>query len=299
MARNIVPVITMFERCVLFQQAYLEIGRRYIQAFGLAQGMSAIVDDMSEGRLSWEKAQHVLSHMHYLFIESIVRRVGFTRFGAVLEDPEYKALQAQSILHEQQPHALLPRERYARAIESFAWNSLRYWHFVAHDLGGRNVYEVTPGLARLLRKVQPHEQPWKSPRLPVSALSVIVPSEAGLAITLKGFNSRNVTEIYIVESPPPQHQWTVWIHAPIDGYLSESVYLELSFSPGSNFEEGLARAHDMFQGDSPDIEGWKDCVRWTAAAMRYLSEGGARYEFQPEELDPVRRVRIGVAQVLQ
>jgi hypothetical protein len=289
----------MFERCVLFQQAYLEIGRRYIQAFGLVQGMSAIVDDMCEGRLSWEKAQHVLSHMHYLFIEYIARRVGFARFGAVLEDPEYKALQAQSILHEQQPQVLLPRERYARALESFAWNSLRHWHFVAHDRGGRNIYEMHPALAQLLRKQPPLEQPWRAPRLPVPALLMIVPPEAGLRVTLKGFASRGVTEIYVVEAPPPQHQWAVWIHAPIDEYLNESVYLELSLPPGGSFEDSVGSAHDMFQGESPNIEGWRECVRWLGAAMRYLAEGGSRQEFHPEEVDPVRRVRIGVSEPLQ
>lgn len=299
MSRDSSPAITMFERCVLFQQAHLEIGRRYIQAFGLVRGVNAIVGDMREGRLSWEKAQQVLSHMHYLFIEYIVRRVGFTRFGAVLEDPEYLELQAESVLQEQQGGGPLPRERYVRALESFAWNSLRYWHFVAHDLGGRHVYEIIPELARLLRKAQPYEQPWKTPRLPVAALSLIVPPEADLFITLKGFTPREVTEIYVVESPPPQHQWAVWIHAPIDGYLNESVYLELPFSPGSTFEDGLASSHDMFQGDSPGIDGWRDCVRWAGAAMRYVAEGGARHEFQPEEMDPVRRVCIGVAEALQ
>jgi hypothetical protein len=254
---------------------------------------------MNEGRLPRERALQVLSHMHYLFIECLARRVGFTRFGTLLEDPEYKALQAESVIQEHLRQGPIPRERYVRALEAFVWNSLRHWHFVAHDLGGRNVCEVTPELARLLRKAQAHEEPWKSPRLPVSALSIIVPPEAGLAVTLKGFAPREVTEIYIVEAPPPQHQWAVWIHAPIDGYLNESVYLELSFTPGGTFEEGLAGAHDMFQGDSPHIEDWRDCVRWAGAVMRYVAEGGVRQEFQPGEADPVRRVCIGVTEVLQ
>ncbi len=299
MSRNSFPSITMFERCVLFQQAHLEIGRRYLQAFGLAQGVHAIVGDMNEGRLSWEKGQQVLGHMHYLFIESIVRRVGFTRFGAVLEDPEFKALQAESILQEQQGGGSAPQERHARALEAFAWNSLRHWHFVAHDLGGRNAYEIAPQLARLLHKTQPHEQLWGTPRLPVPSLSLIVPPQADLAVTLKGFAARDVTEIYVVESPPPQHQWSMWIHAPIDGYLSESVYLELPFPAGSTFEDGLAAAHDMFQGDSPDIEGWRDCVRWAGAVLRYVAEGGARQEIPAGEMDSVRRVRVGITEALQ
>jgi len=299
MAPNSLPVITMFERVVVLQQAQLEIGRRYIQAFGLAQGVHAIVEDMNEGRLSWEKAQQVLGQMHYLFIEHIVRRVGFAHFSAVLEDPEYLALQAESLAHEQQRQGPFPEERYARALESFAWNSLRHWHFVAHDLGGRHIYEITPRLAQLLRRPPPLEEPWRRPRLPVPSLLVIVPEEAGLAVTLKGFASRGVTEIYVVEAPPPQHQWAVWLHAPIDEYLNESVYLELPFSPGGTFEESLGHAHDMFQGESPSIEGWKECVRWLAAAMRYLAEGGARMEFQPEELEPSRRVLIGASEALQ
>jgi hypothetical protein len=299
MAPNSHPVITMFERFVVLQQPQLEIGRRYVQAFGVTQGVSAIVEDMNEGRLSWEKAQKVLGQMHYLFIESIVRRVGFTRFGVVLEDPEYLALQAESVAHEQQRQGPFPADRYARALESFAWNSLRHWHFVAHDLGGRHIYEITPKLAQLLRRTASLEEPWRGPRLPVPSLLVIVPAEAELTVTLKGFAARDVTEIYVVESPPPEHQWAVWIHAPIDEYLNESVYLELPFTPEGTFEDGLSHAHDMFQGDSPSIEGWKECVRWLAAAMRYLSEGGARMEFQPEEMEPSRRVRIGDSEAIQ
>lgn len=299
MARDPFSVITMFERCVLFQQGSLEIGRRYIQAFGLEYGVHALVEDMNEGRLPWEKAQQVLGHMHYLFIEYIVRRVGFTRFGAVLEDPEYLALQAQSVLHAQQRQGSAPQERYDRALESFAWNSLRHWHLVAQDFGGRNLYGISPELAHLLREAQPHEEPWRNPRLPGPAVMMLVPPEADLVITVKGFASRDVTEIYIVESPPPRHQWAVWLHAPIDEYLNESVYLELSFSTGGTFEDGLTNAHDMFQGESPDIHGWRDCVRWVGAAMRYLAEGGACQELQPGELDPMRRVRIGFREALQ
>jgi len=289
----------MFERFVLHQRAQLDIGRRYIQAFGLARGVGAIIEDMNEGRLSWEKAQQVLGHMHYLFIEYIVRRVGFTRFSAVLKDPEYLALQAESVSHEQQRQGPFPQERYTRAVESFTWNSLRHWHFVAHDMGGRHIYEITPKLAQLLRRMQPLEGPWPKPQLPVPSLLLLVPPEAELAVTLRGFASREVTEIYVVESPPPQHQWAVWIHAPIDEQLHESVYLELPFTSGSSFEDGLSHAHDMFQGDSPRIEGWRECVRWLAAAMRYLAEGGTRLEFQPEELEPMRRVRIGDPEALQ
>jgi hypothetical protein len=289
----------MFERFVVLQQPQLEIGRRYIQAFGVTQGVNAIVEDMNEGRLSWEKAHRVLGQMHYLFIESIVRRVGFTRFSAVLEDPEYLALRAESVAHEQQRQGPFPEERYARALESFAWNSLRHWHFVAHDLGGRHIYELTPRLAQLLRRPPSLEQPWRRPRLPVPSLLVVVPAEAELRITLKGFASRRVTEIYVVESPPPQHQWAVWIHAPIDESLSESVYLELPFSEGSTFEDGLRLAHDMFQGDSPSIEGWRECVRWLAAAMRYLAEGGAHTELRPARMELSRRVLIGDSETLQ
>ncbi|KFE71202.1 hypothetical protein [Hyalangium minutum] len=299
MAPNSHPLVTMFERFVVFQQPHLEIGRRYIQAFGLAKGVNAIVEDMNEGRLPWDKAQKVLAQMHYLFIESIVRRVGFERFSDVLKEPEYLAMQAQSVASEQQRHGPFPEDRYARAIESFAWNSLRHWHFVAQDLGGRHIYEITPRLAQVLRRPPPLEEPWRRPRLPVPSLLLIVPEEAKLTITLKGFTSREVTEIYVVESSPPQHQWAVWIHAPIDDSLSESVYLELPFSAEGTLEEGLDRAHDMFQKDSPSIDGWKECVRWLAAAMRYLDQGGARMEFQPGESDPSRRVLIGDSEAIQ
>jgi hypothetical protein len=289
----------MFDRCVRHQQAHLEVGRRYLQAFGLVGGITALLSDMSEGRLPWDKAQQVLSHMHYLFIEHLARRVGFTRFGAVLADAEHAALQEESALRGQRSQEGASQKRQARAREMFAWNSLRHWHLVAHDQGGRNMYEVHSALASRLLRPRLLEQSWRAPRLPVSSLVVLVPAEAGLELTLKGFAPRPVTEIYVVESAHPQHQWAVWLHAPIDENVSESVYLEMTFSPGGSFEEGLASAHELFQGESPLMEGWRECVRWLGAVMHYLAKGGAQQTLQPREPALGRCVRLGMPEILQ
>src|SRR5262245_41203835 len=162
MPRDSVPARTMFERCVVSQQPHLEIGRRYIQAFGFTQGINALVDDMDEGRLPWVKGQQVLGLMHYLFVEYIVRRVGFRRFSDVLGDSEYRTLQEASVTQEGKNLGPIAPERYARALETFAWTSVRHWHLVAHDRGGRHIYEITPELARLLRQTQPLEEPWRT-----------------------------------------------------------------------------------------------------------------------------------------
>ncbi|MBN1207027.1 MAG: hypothetical protein JXB05_19235 [Myxococcaceae bacterium] len=294
------PGMTHFERCVVLHEDKLEIGRRYLQAFGIPNGVGAIIEDMNEGRLSWEKAQQVLSHTHYLFIEHIARRVGFTRFSDVYKDPEFVTLQVDSLAGNLQRHGPFPQERRVQALESFAWNSLRQWHLVAHELGGRNVYDITPRLAEALRPSGSSEPPWRAPRLPMPSLLMLVPPEAELSLKLEGFPAREVTEIYAVEAPAPGHQWAVWVHAPIHEALAESVYLELPFSEEGTFEEGLARAHDLFQEDSPAVEGWRDCVRWFAAAMRYLAEGGVHQErsLQPEEQEPGRRVLLGAPEAL-
>ncbi|MFL5345349.1 MAG: hypothetical protein ACJ8AT_11175 [Hyalangium sp.] len=295
MTREILPGATMFERCVVAHQEYLDIGRRYLQAFGLNRGVGAIVEDMNEGRLPWEKAQQVLSHVHHLIIEHITRRVGFTRFSVLYKDPEFITLQMDSLAGSMQRHGPFAQERYARAVEGFAWTSLRLWHLVAHDLGGRHIYQPTPEVAELLRKAPP-VNPWKTPRLPVPSLMLLVPPEARLTLSLKGFPSRDVTEIYAVEAEPPGHQWSMWIHAPIDERIAESVYLELTFPPNGTLEDGLATAHDMFQDGSPSIDGWKECVRWFAATMRYLAEGGGKQEdtLPSPEAKPEQRVLIDV-----
>lgn len=289
----------MFERCVVAHEEHLEIGRRYIQAFGLNQGVGAIVEDMNEGRLPWEKAQQVLTHMHHLVIEHIARRVGFTRFSALCKDPEFITLQTDSLAGVLQRHGPFAQERYARAVEAFGWNSLRLWHLVAHDLGGRHSYEPTAEVAGLIRQAPP-ENPWTAPRLPVPSLLMMVPPEAGLSLTLKGFPSREVTEIYAVEAPPPGHHWAVWVHAPIDERIAESVYLELPLSTSANLDDALGKAYDMFQHGSPSVEGWKECVRWFAAAIRYLVEGGAPREFSHrcQEDRPEQRVHIRAAEDL-
>jgi hypothetical protein len=289
----------MFERCVLSHQEALDIGRRYLQAFGLNRGVGAIVEDMNEGRLPWDKAQQVLTQIHHLVIEHIVRRIGFTRFSTLYKDDEFITLQTDSLAGVLQRHGPFAQERYQRAIEGFAWTSLRLWHLVAHDLGGRHVYEATSEVAALLRRAPP-VNPWRSPRLPVVSLVMLVPPEAELTLTLKGFPPRDVTEIYAVEAEPPGHQWALWIHAPIDERIAESVYLELPFAAEGSLEEGLTHAHDMFQDSSPTIDGWKECVRWFAAAMRYLTEGGAQRErFVPmPHRAPERRVIISIPESL-
>jgi hypothetical protein len=298
--RDIPPGATMFERLVVCVQDHLEIGRRYIQAFGLTRGVGALVDDMNEGRQAWEKGQYVLGHVPYLVIEYVARRVGFTRFSSVYMDPEFTALQMNSLSRVFQCHSPFPEQRYVRALEEFAWRSLRHWHLVAHDMGGRHLYEVTPSLAHLLRLPELLERPWRAPRLPVPSLLLLVPPEAGLALTVEGFPPRAVTEMYAVESPPPKHQWSVWLHAPVDEYFAESVYLEMLFFPDDSLEEGLERAHDMFVGGAPVIQGWKESVRWLAASMRYLAEGGTRQECRPHrpEMNPGRRILLGAADAL-
>jgi hypothetical protein len=271
---------TMFDRCVVSHQETLEIGRRYFQALGPDQAVGAILQDLTEGRLSWNRAQQVLSHVHHLVVEHIARRVGFTRFEALYKDVEFVTLRAETLANIFRRHGPHAHERYARAAEGFAWTSLRLWHLVAHDLGGRHVYEATPELARLARQRLPGVS-FKSPRLPVSALLLLVPREAELTLKLKGFPAREVTEIYAVEAPAPGRSWALWVHAPIDERIAESVYLELPFPPEGTLEQGLARAHDMFQDASPAVEGWRECVRWFAAVMCCLSEGARAGESQP------------------
>jgi hypothetical protein len=268
----------MFERFVLFEKEELEIGRRYIQAFGLPEAVAALVDDMNTGRLDWSKARDVLGHMPYLVIEYICRRVGSTRFRDVCMDPEFIALQGRGATRVLQRQVASPDESDARALEDFAWHCLRRWHLVAHDLAGRHTYEVAPALAHMLRQPELLEQPWETPSVPVPAVLLVVPPEAELTLAQRGASPRAVTELYVVESQPPQHQWAIWIHAPLDEDFAESLYVELPFAPEGSLEEGMELARDLFQGGTPTAHGWRDCVRWLAAVMRYLVEGSARPE---------------------
>jgi hypothetical protein len=167
---------------------------------------------------------------------------------------------------------------YERALEDFAWHSMRHWHLVAHDLAGRHTYEVSPALAHRLRQPEVLERPWKTPSVPVPAVLLVVPAEAELTLSQLGGPPRPVTELYVVESPAPQHQWAIWIHAPIDEDFAESLYVELPFAPGGRLEDGMELARDLFHDGTPTALGWKDCVRWLAAVMRYLVEGSSRPE---------------------
>jgi hypothetical protein len=283
----------MFERFVLFEQEELEIGRRYIQAFGLPQAVAALLDDMNAGRLPWGKGREVLRHMPYLVIEYICRRVGFTRFRDVCMDPEFISLQGSGAARVLQRHTVFPVEAPVQTLEDFAWHCLRHWHLVAHDQAGRHTYEVAPALAHRLRQPDLLDRPWQSPCMPVSAVLLIVPPEAQLTLAQWGGPPRPVTELYVVESAPPVHQWSIWLHAPVDEDFAESLYLELPFAPRASLEDGIERARDVFQGSAPSAQGWKDCVRWLAAALRYEV---VRARLQ--EMGPGRHVLTGGVDLL-
>ncbi|SET72310.1 hypothetical protein SAMN05443639_10467 [Stigmatella erecta] len=281
----------MFDRFVLFEEEALNIGRRYLQALGVAPGVGALVEDLNEGRLAWEKGRRVLGHVPYLLIESIVQRTGFARFGALAADPAFIALRGQSLAHVLHQQGTFPPALYLKALDAFAWNALRHWQLVAHDLGGRHAYQVSPSLAGLMRSPGPLARPGWTPRLPVPALLLVVPSEAGLVLTLRGGRPHAVTELYVIESPPPEHRWSVWIHAPIDRNFAESLYLELPLPPGGSLEAGVAHAKDLFLERPPRALGWQECVRWLAATLRTLAEGGARLQPGPS---PRRRLLSAV-----
>ncbi|MDC0710772.1 hypothetical protein POL68_20010 [Stigmatella sp. ncwal1] len=294
MTRPVSPDDTMFERFVVFEQEYLEIGRRYLQALGLPRGIGALVEDLNEGRLAWEKGRHVLGHVPYLLIEYIARRAGFTRFRAISTDPEFVALKTNSFAQVLQRHGTFPPGLYAGALEAFSWNALRHWQLVAHDLGGRHAYAVTPSLAQLVRQPETLSQPWRTPRLPVPSLMLMVPPEAGLTLTQRGFRAHAVTELYVIESLPPVHQWSVWIHAPVDEHFAESLYVELPLPPGSSLQEGIENAQDLFLERRPIALGWQECVRWLGAILRALAEGGARLLEGPSR----RRILLGAVKGL-
>jgi hypothetical protein len=272
---------TMFDRFVLFEEEALNTGRRYLQALGMARGVGALVQDVSEGHLDWEKGRRVLGHMPYLFIETLVQRTGFARFGALTEDPTFIALRGQSLAHVLHQRGTFPPALYLKALDAFAWNVLRHWQLVAHDLGGRHAYQVTPSLAALMRQPEALSAPGRVPRLPGPALLVVVPPEAGLLLAPRGFRPQAVTELYVIESPPPDHRWSVWIHAPLDGNFAESLYLELPLSPSGSLDVGIAHAKDLFRERPPRALGWQECVRWLAATLRALAEGGARLQPGP------------------
>jgi hypothetical protein len=124
----------------------------------------------------------------------------------------------------------------------------------------------------------------------VPALLLLVPHTAGLTLAQRGRRPCLVTELYAVESPPPHHLWAVWLHAPINDDYSETLYIEVPFPPEGSLEQGLAKAHDVFHEGVPVATGWDRCIRWLAAAMRYLAEGGARIQEEPS-----RRLLLGAS----
>jgi hypothetical protein len=268
----------MFERFVLLEREELEIGRRYIQAFGLPQAAAVLLEDMNAGRLPWGRARTVLKHMPYLVIEYLCRRLGFTRFRDVCTDPEFVTLQGGGVAQLLERHGAVLDERHAQALEDFTWQALRHWHLVAHDMAGRHTYEVAPSLAHALRQPERMDRPWKAPGIPVPAVLLVVPAEAQLTLAQWGAAPRAVTELYVVESPPPQRQWSIWIHAPVDEDFAQALFVELPLPVGASLEDGLEHAIDVFQGEAPSAQGWKECVRWLAAAVRSLSERNSPLE---------------------
>jgi hypothetical protein len=289
------PQPTEFDRLIPRRRSYIEAARRYVHRYGQAGAQDAILRDMRAGRLPRLEADHMRGFLLFLLIERICRRIGYTHYGALLLDPEFihEIAAELEVQARQQGFSKQQREHFALQVSS---DALCYWHYVAQDLAGNPVYTVTAALARRLCESPPRELACAALRLPVPALALVVPPEAGLTIEYEGGRPSRVTEIYVVEAPAPERRWFLWLCAPADARVVVTEHLNLELSESGSLEQALQRtaaAHASCPG--PVTRGWPQCIRFLAGAMHYLREGGAHHELWLDE--EVRRLHGQLAEL--
>jgi hypothetical protein len=251
---------------------------------------------MRAGRLPRHMADHMVGFLLFLLIERICRRIGYNNYGALLLDPEFigeisAELDAQDRL--QGPFSDQQRERFAQQATS---DALRYWHFVAQDLAGNPIYEVTAALAQVLREQPVREVACATLRLPVPALALVVPAEAGLTLEHEEGQRHRVTEIYVVETPAPERRWFLWICAPMDEQAVLTEHLNVALPESGSLEHSLQETETALANSTvTHFPGWQRCVEFVASAMRYLSAGGAHHEQWLDE--EVRQLHQRLAQL--
>jgi hypothetical protein len=272
------PPPTEFDRLITRERPYIEAARHHVRGHGFFAVRDAILRDLDAGRLSREKAGHMLAHLPFLLIERICQRVGFTRFDALILSPEFVDATAFSVDEYDQRVGPLSEEQREQLILRAAHNALRPWHLVAQDMGGHRVYEVTPVLAQMLRDTPPRNPPCDTLFLPVPSLLLVVPAEANLTLWDRDGAPRRVTEIYAVEAPPPERRWYLWICAPRDAEIVMTEYVNVSLPPASFLETTIRWTEDALAATAQRSAGWPDCLRWFAGAMRYLADGGVQRE---------------------
>jgi hypothetical protein len=83
------PPPTEFERRVTLRRPYIEAARHYVRRYGQIPAQDAILRDMRAGRLPREKGEHMIGYLLFLLVEGICRRIGYTRYDALLLDPKF------------------------------------------------------------------------------------------------------------------------------------------------------------------------------------------------------------------
>ncbi|QSQ20193.1 hypothetical protein JY651_33670 [Pyxidicoccus parkwayensis] len=230
----------------------------------------ALNRDFQQGLLTRDECMFTGHFVFRILIERVARRVGHTRIEDILADAEFHA----AFVANADQQGLSPRQALAWT-ESALSNARREWHFVAQDLGGQHHFTVSPALAARLGGPSTGKLPCPTLRLPVPALLLRVPPEAGLRLPHER-QSMAVTEIYAVETAPPRHRWHLWLCAPIDSKLVATEYLQFDLSPQATLDGTTA---DLRRQHGPrSSRYWMNCCYFLAGAARYLAEGGPRQE---------------------
>lgn len=265
------PPTTEFDRQVTHQRERMARARGYWEREGgLMKVQQALNRDLQQGLLTRDECKFIGHFTLRILIERAARRAGPTRFEDILADEEFHA----SLVANADQQGLSPRQALAWT-ESALFNARREWHFLVHDVAGQHHYTVSPALAARLGGPSCGELPCPTLRLPVPALLLRVPPEAGLRLPHER-QSVAVTEIYAVESAPPRHRWHLWLCAPIDAQLAVQEYLQFDMAPGATLESTTA---DLRRQHGPrSSRYWTNCCYFLAGAARYLAEGGPRQE---------------------
>jgi hypothetical protein len=200
---------------ILSQPLVPEPARRY-WALGNAQvAFDAVIKDARAGRLTSKDANDIAFQLPFLALEDAARRTGFARLQEATQDDQFIKTVLLVIGDDVEMISFLQRR------------AAQYWMRLVYDATGQTSHTVAPALAESLRGTELHGYTCDDVRLPVRALHLVVPPDAGLELPDNDRVRWTATDLLIVEESEPR-VWRLCLEAPTgDGRSAHVVTMAL------------------------------------------------------------------------
>jgi hypothetical protein len=180
--------------------------------------------------------------------------------------------------------------------EQHAVNAHMHYHMAMHKLGGRVVWDVTPGLAAQLRNTELRGLTADDLVMPVRSIYLMVPPEANLRVWNSESGWHRLIGIYVTEDTHSGVRGWRFLACgeskPIEVYKGlydnndALVYFSVPLAKGTLLVDTVARLQDVIEKEERELrhkfdnmhEEWKNIFHWAMNAVLYCSMPGAEKE---------------------